>query len=100
MKQQVRLRLARGTEGQLLVCPVQRVAGLEGDDFAPAPFCEEVAQFLRRMAVMREIEMNRSLDAAQRAAKINRPAMMQQPVDLGMAVVGGAEHQRSRNNFV
>ena len=38
--QQVRLRLAGGAEGQLLVRAVQRVAGLEGDDPAPAELAE------------------------------------------------------------
>ncbi len=38
--QQVGLGLFRGAEGQFLVRAVQRVAGLEGDDAAPAQLAE------------------------------------------------------------
>ena len=48
--QQVRLRLAGGAEGQLLVGAVQRVAGLEGDDAAPAELAEVGAELVRGVA--------------------------------------------------
>ena len=70
--QQVGLRLAGGAEGQLLMRAVQRVAGLEGDDPAPAELAEEGAQLVRRVAAAAEVVVHRLLDAGDRAAEIDR----------------------------
>jgi hypothetical protein len=70
--QQVRLHLARGAEGQFLMRPVQRVAGLEGHDLAPAELAEARAQLVRRVAAGLEVVMHRRLDAGHRPAQIDR----------------------------
>ena len=45
MDEQVGFFLLRGAERELVVCAVHRVAGLEGDDVAPALVREVVAEF-------------------------------------------------------
>jgi hypothetical protein len=52
-----------GAEGQFLVRAVQRVAGLEGHDLAPAELAEIGAQLVRRVAAGAEIVVHRLLDA-------------------------------------
>ncbi|MPL71146.1 hypothetical protein SDC9_16917 [bioreactor metagenome] len=89
--QQVRLGFLRGAEGQLLVRAVQRVAGLEGDDLAPAELAEIGAQFVRRVATGLEIVMHRRLDAGDRAAEIDRARGVVQVVHRRMGEVVGAE---------
>jgi hypothetical protein len=91
MDQQVRLRLARGAEGQFLVRAVQRVARLEGDDAAPAELAEIGAQLVRRVAAGAEIVMRRRLDAGDRPAEIDRARVVVQVVDRRMRDVVGAE---------
>jgi hypothetical protein len=63
MDQQVGLGLLGGAEGQLLVRAVQRVAGLERDDLAPAELAEQRAQLVRRVAAGAVVVMHRRLDA-------------------------------------
>ena len=48
--QQVRLRFFRGTEGKFLMGAVQRIAGLESDNPAPAHLAEEGAQLVGGVA--------------------------------------------------
>ena len=82
--QQVGLRFAGGAEGQFLVRAVQRVAGLEGDDLAPAQLAEIGAQFVGRVAAGAEIVMHRLLDAGDRAAQIDLAGGVVQVVDRRM----------------
>ncbi len=82
--QQVRLGLARRTEGQLLVRAVQRVARLERHDLAPAHLAEEGAQLVRRVAARAEIIMHRLLDAGDRPAEVNLARLVVQVVDRRM----------------
>jgi hypothetical protein len=89
--QQVGLRLLGGAEGQFLVRAVQRVAGLEGDDLAPAELAEIGAQLVRRVAAGAEIVMRRRLDAGDRPAEIDLARRVVQVVDRRMRVVVGAE---------
>ncbi len=44
MDEQVRLHFPRGTQGELKVGPVHRIAGLEGDDPAPSQALEPTTQ--------------------------------------------------------
>ena len=89
--QQVGLGFLGGAEGQLLVGAVQRVAGLEGDDLAPAELAEIGAQLVRRVAAAAEIVMRRRLDAGDRAAEIDLAGGVVQVVDRRVGVVVGAE---------
>ena len=61
--QQAAADLLGGSLGQLLVGPVQRVAGLEGDDLAPAQRLEVLAQLGRASGAAR-----RSRNAAGRGS--------------------------------
>ena len=89
--QQVGLGFAGGAEGQLLVGAVQRVAGLEGDNFAPADFAEIGAQFIWGVAAGAEIIVHRLLDAGDRAAQIDAASLVVQVVDGRMRVIVGAK---------
>ena len=89
--EKVRLRLAGGAEGQLLVRPVQRVAGLEGDDPPPAELAEVGAQLVRGVAAAAEVVVHRLLDAGDRPAEIDRPRPVDEEVDRRMRGVLGAE---------
>ena len=89
--QQVRLRLVGGAEGQFLVRAVQRVAGLERHDLAPAELAEIGAQLVRGVAAGAEVVVHRLLDAGDRAAQIDRAGLVVQVVDRRMGDVVGAE---------
>ena len=93
--QQVRLAACGGAEGQLLVGAVQRVAGLEGDDPAPAELAEAVAQLLRRVAQMREVVVHRRLDALRPGRRDRRCRLVEQVAHGRVGHVVGAEHGRS-----
>ncbi len=89
--QQVGLRFPGGAEGQFLVRAVQRVAGLEGDDLAPAELAEEGAQLVRRVAAGAEIVVHGLLDAGDRAAEIDLARGVVQVVHGRVRDVVGAE---------
>ena len=91
MDQQVGLCLARGAEGQFLMGTVQRVAGLESDDAAPAQLAEMRAQLVRGVAAAAEIVMRRLLDAGDRAAQIDRACGIVQIVHRRMRQIVGAK---------
>ena len=95
--QQVRLRLPRGAEGQLLMRAVEGVAGLERDDLAPAELAEVGAQLVGRVAAGAEIVVHGRLDAGDRPAEIDRPGLVMQVGDGGVrAVVGRRTRGRPR----
>ena len=77
--QQAAADLLGGSLGQLFVSPVQRVAGLEGDDPAPAQRLEVLAQLGRRAAQLDEIVVRRDADHLEPARRI----MARQPVEIG-----------------
>ena len=58
-------------ESQLLVGAVQRVAGLEGHNLAPAQFAEVGAQLVWGVAAGAEIIVHRLLDAGHGAAQVD-----------------------------
>ena len=65
--------------GQLFVGPVQRVAGLEGDDPAPAQRLKVLAQLGRRPAELDEVVVRRDPDHLEPAGRI----MARLPVEVG-----------------
>ena len=85
--QQVGLRLFCGAEGQFLVRAVQRIAGLEGNNLAPAQFAEVGAQFVRGVAAGAEVVVNGLLDADNGAAEVDLAGVVVQVVDSGVGVV-------------
>ena len=91
MQQQVGLALARRAEGELLVRAVHGVAGLEGDDLAPAKLAKPPAQLRRRVAQQLEVVVHRRLDAAQLPAHVDRARAMLQEVDARVVIVLRAE---------
>jgi hypothetical protein len=88
--EEVRLRLLGRAEGQLLMRAVERVAGLEGDDAAPAELAEIGAEFVRRVAAGLEVVVDGRLDAGHRAAEVDRPRLVVEVVDRRMGEVVGA----------
>ena len=90
MDEQVGLGALSRPIGHLLVRPVHRVPGLEGDDPGPAPGVELAPEILWAIAQVHEIVMRRPLDAAHAAAQVDRVGAVQQVVDAGVGDVGGA----------
>ncbi len=70
MNQQVGFHLLGGAEGQFLVGAMHGIAGLEGDDAAPAQAGKFGAQFRRSQTQRAEIVVRRRLQAFERAADI------------------------------
>ena len=71
--------LLGGALGQLLVRPVQGVAGLEGDDLAPAQRLEVLAELGRGAADLDEVVMRRHADHLEPA----RGVMARLPAEVG-----------------
>ncbi len=90
--QQVGLGHLRRAVGQLLVRPVHRIAGLEGDDPRPSPLLEQPAQVGRVVAVVLEVVLHGRVDPDQAAAEIDRMGVVDQIVDPGMGRLAGGEH--------
>ncbi len=70
MDQQVGLRFFGSAERQFLMCAVQRIASLEGNDAAPAHFTEVCSQFIGCIATATIIIMDWGLDASDRPAEV------------------------------
>ena len=87
MNQQVRLGLLGGPERQFLVGAMQGVAGLEGDDAAPAQFAETPPQLRRRVAQQLEIVIGGRFDAANAPAQVNGTGAVPEVADGRMGVV-------------
>ena len=85
--------VTRAVEKTATLGAVQRVAGLEHHDLAPAELLELGAQFVRRVAAAAEIVMHRRLDALDRPAEIDRMRLVVQVVDGRMRDVVGAEDE-------
>ena len=91
MDEKVGLRFFCGAEGQFLMCAVQRVACLEGNDLAPAKFAEMGAQFVGGIAPGAEIVMHRLLDAGHRTAEIDLARVVVQVVNCWVRLVISAK---------
>ena len=76
MDQQVGLCLFGGAERQFLMRPMQRIASLKRNHFAPAKFAEIGPQFIWRIASAAKIIMHRWLDTYHWPTEINRPSLM------------------------
>ena len=98
--QQVRLRFAGGAEGQFLVRAVQRVAGLEGHDAAPAQLAEIGAQLIGRVAAGAEIVVHWLLDAGHRTAEVDVACRVVQVVHRRVGEVIGAKDLLGLARFV
>src|SRR5690606_23983257 len=83
--------LFRRAERQLEMRAVHRVAGLEGDDLAPAELPEALPHLARRVAQMLEVVMRRGFDTAQLTADVHRMRLAHQIADGRMRLVGRAE---------
>ena len=70
-----------GAERELVVRAVHRVAGLEGDDLPPAALGELFAELGRRVAQRFVVVVQRQLQALDRAADVDRLALVHQVVD-------------------
>ena len=71
----------RGTERELVVRAVHWVAGLEGDDLGPAELGELFAEFVRRVAEVLVVVVERKLEALDAAADVDRLALVHQVID-------------------
>ena len=100
MDEQVGLGFFRGAEGQFLVRAVQRVAGLEGHNAAPAQLAEIGAQFVGRVAAGAEIVMHGLLDAGNRTAEVDLAGVVVQVVHRRMGIIVRAEHFFGLAGFV
>ena len=90
--QQVCLRFFCGAERQFLMRAVQWIAGLEGNNFAPAHFAEVGAQFVWRVTAAAEIVVYRLLNARDGTAQIDLPAWLCKVVHGWVGVIVGAEN--------
>ena len=80
-----------GAEGELDVRPVHRVAGLEGDNAAPALVGEVSAQLSGSEAEVLEIVMARELETFKAASDIPGIAPVHQVGDAGVSCAGAVE---------
>jgi len=90
--QQIGLGLTGGEEGQFDMGPVHRVAGLKGDNAAPAIAPEALAQFGGGQAQMREIVVPRQVQRLHAATDIHRVTVLAQPVHGRVGRIAGPEH--------
>ena len=91
--EQIGLRLACGTEGELLVCPVHGVACLVRHDLAPSQLAEPLAELARGIAQMPEVVMSRAFHAAQAAADVDRMRHIIEVGNAGVQQIVGSEHR-------
>ncbi len=89
MDQQAAADLLGGAAGEFEVGPVHRVAGLEGDDLAPAAPCELGAQLVGRLPQVDEVEVRRQAQDFERAADREVVGPPQQVLDPRMVGVAG-----------
>ena len=90
--QQVGLGFLGGAERQFLMRTVQRVAGLEGHNLAPAHFAEIGAQFVWRVAAGAEIIVHGLLDTGDRTAQVDFARSIMQVVDRRMRRIVRTKH--------
>ena len=93
MDEQVGLDLLGRPQRELLVGAVHRVAGLEGDDLAPAQRVELVAELGRRLAQRPEVVVVGQLQALEAARDVAGVRPLEQVGDAGVLGVGRAEDQ-------
>ena len=82
-----------GALGQFLVRAVHRIARLERHHALPAPALEFGAQVLRVVAQLGEVILHRAGDADEGPAEVDGVRLVEQIVDAGVGLVGGAEHR-------
>jgi hypothetical protein len=90
--EEVGLDLLGRPQGDLLVGPVHRVAGLEGDHLRPPQLVELRPDLGRCLAQGPEVVVQGQLGALQPAGQVHRVGAVQQVPDAGVLRVGGAEH--------
>ena len=79
---------------------VQRIAGLESDNFTPPKLAEIGTQLVWRVTPAPKIIMHRLLNADYRATQINGSGLLMQIVHSRMRAVIGAENLRGLMGFV
>ena len=90
--EKIRFHLLRSAEGEFHVGAVHRIAGLEGDYFAPSQAGELSAQLRRRQAQSAEIIVRRQLQAFDAAPHVPRVPDVHRIVRARMSLAGGAKY--------
>jgi hypothetical protein len=91
MHEKIGLQHLGGMDGQFLMGAVHGCACLIGDNPAPGPLIEQLAELRRLVAVLDKVVLDRFFDAFEAAAEINRMGAIQKIVDPRVLLVRGAE---------